>query len=67
MAESHRRDIDRAILEFLKESGMATPALIAKKINRNRRYVANRFSYLVKEGLVEKISRGVYRLRVGVI
>lgn len=66
MSKEHFREIDKAILKFLNESGLATPALVAKNINENRRYVANRLSYLTDEGVVEKISRGVYRIKKGV-
>jgi len=55
------REIDRAILGVLRELGLATPALVAKEIKRDRRYVSNRMSYLAKERLVEKVTRGVYR------
>lgn len=61
MAGKPPRDIDRAIVETLKEFRLATPALVAKNIKRDRRYVANRLSYLASEGLAEKVARGVYR------
>ena len=61
MAGTPTRNIDRAILDVFKEFGLATPALVAKTIKRDRQYVANRLSYLVSEGLVEKVARGVYR------
>ena len=61
MKRAPSREIDQNILEVLEGLGLATPALVAQKIRRDRRYVANRLSYLTKEGLVEKVMRGVYR------
>jgi DNA-binding Lrp family transcriptional regulator len=57
------REIDRDILEALEKSRQATPAFIAKIIDRDRRYVANRLSYLAKNGVITKVMRGIYRLK----
>lgn len=61
MVDKPIREIDRAIVDALKAFSLGTPAFVAKTIKRDRRYVANRLSYLVSEGLVEKVVRGVYR------
>ena len=55
--------IDKLILTTLKQQHIASPMLIASKIKRDRRYVANRLRYLTDLGLVEKIARGLYRLK----
>ena len=61
MGHKPARDIDKAIIDTLEELGLATPALVAGKIKRDRRYVANRLSYLVSIGLAKKAARGVYK------
>ena len=61
MVYKPNRAIDKAIVDILNEFNLATPALVAKMIKRDRRYVANRLAYLACEGLVEKITRGVYK------
>jgi len=65
--DNHQRilEIDRQILNALKQRYAKSPALIATEIERDRRYVANRLRYLSDIGLVEKVMRGLYRLKVG--
>ena len=55
-------EIDKQILKSLKQS-VKSPSLIATEISRNRKYVANRLRYLMDIGLVEKIARGLYKLK----
>ena len=55
-------EIDKQILKSLKKH-VKSPALIASEIQRNRKYVANRLRYLTDIGLVEKVARGLYRLK----
>ncbi|MDH5686827.1 MAG: transcriptional regulator [Candidatus Bathyarchaeota archaeon] len=66
---SHRRtphllEIDKQILNSLKRRSVKSPALIGVEIGRDRRYVANRLRYLTDIGFVEKVIRGLYRLRI---
>lgn len=62
MKKDALRDIDLKIVDVIDELEVATPALVAKRIKRDRQYVANRLAYLSKEGVVEKLTRGVYRI-----
>jgi len=55
--------IDELILKTLKQQHIKSPILIASEIGKDRRYVANRLRYLTDLGLIEKVARGLYKIK----
>jgi Mn-dependent DtxR family transcriptional regulator len=56
------RPIDERILETMRDEGNLTPRAVADFDVTSQSHASDRLSQLAKYGLVEKISRGLYRL-----
>ncbi|SDQ62356.1 helix-turn-helix domain-containing protein [Natronobacterium texcoconense] len=55
---------DDEILEFLDSEGGGTPKMIADGIGKTNNYVGERCRKLTELGLLERPSRGFYRLTI---
>ena len=51
---------EQAVLEVLREEGRANPYLIRERIDLRKEYVSKALTGLVKAGVVEKVTRGLY-------
>lgn len=51
---------EQAVLEVLREEGRANPYLIRERIELRKEYVSKALTGLVKAGVVEKATRGLY-------
>jgi len=56
------RPVDERILETMRDEGNLTPQALEDYDITVRNHASNRLSELAKYGLVERISRGLYRL-----
>jgi len=54
--------VDEAILETMREEGNLTPRALEELDVTVANYARDRLSNMAKYGLVERISRGLYRL-----
>ena len=58
--------VKQQILETLKnEPWLSTPRALANKIGTGEIYVWKVLKELISEGKIEKVERGIYRLRSG--
>lgn len=53
---------DERILEYLRDEGMGTPKMIADRLDKHNNYMGERLRELTDRGLVERPSRGVYKI-----
>ena len=51
---------EQAVLDVLRAEGRANPYLIREKIDLRKEYVSKALTGLVKAGVVEKVTRGLY-------
>ena len=51
---------EQAVLDVLREERRANPYLIREKIDLRKEYVSKALTGLVKAGVVEKVTRGLY-------
>ncbi|QLH79964.1 winged helix DNA-binding protein [Halosimplex rubrum] len=56
------RPVDERILETMRDEGNMTPRALADFDVTSQSHGSDRLSTLARAGLVEKISRGLYRL-----
>ena len=56
------RPVDERILETMRDEGNLTPRAVAEFDVTSQSHASDRLSKLAKYGLVERISRGLYRL-----
>ena len=56
------RPIDERILETMRDEGNLTPRAVADFGVTSHSHASDRLSKLAKYGLVERISRGLYRI-----
>lgn len=56
------RPIDERILETMRDEGNMTPRALADFDVTSQSHASDRLSALAESGLVERISRGLYRL-----
>lgn len=56
------RPVDERILETMRDEGNVTPRALADFDVTSQSHASDRLSELARYGLVERISRGLYRL-----
>lgn len=56
------KPVDDEIMEVLEEDGAGTPESLSEEIGKNNDYIGRRCRELVSYGLLERVSRGLYRL-----